>query len=102
MAESCKHGYEPSGFIKGGKSLDYLSDYQLVRKKGMENLSKDIQRSGRGSNRETRKYKPTARRVKNLIKYIYIYIIKRKVTNTSKLGIFSKTFTFINSGTHYT
>jgi hypothetical protein len=27
VASSCVHGNEPSGSIKGGKLLDYLSDY---------------------------------------------------------------------------
>jgi hypothetical protein len=26
----CEHGNEPSGSIKGGEFLDYLSDYQFL------------------------------------------------------------------------
>jgi hypothetical protein len=29
---SCKHGNEPSTSVKGEELLDYLSDYQLVKK----------------------------------------------------------------------
>jgi len=29
---SCEHGNEPSGSIKGGKFLDYLGGYQLLKK----------------------------------------------------------------------
>jgi hypothetical protein len=32
VAGSCEHGNEPSGSIKGGKFLDWLSDYQLLKK----------------------------------------------------------------------
>jgi hypothetical protein len=32
MAGSCEHGNEPSISIKGGEFLDYLSDYQLLKK----------------------------------------------------------------------
>jgi hypothetical protein len=32
MAESCEHGNESSGSIKGGKFLDHLSYHQLVKK----------------------------------------------------------------------
>jgi hypothetical protein len=28
----CEHGNEPSGFIKGGEFLDYLSDYYFLKK----------------------------------------------------------------------
>jgi hypothetical protein len=28
----CEHGYEPSGFIKGGEILKQFSDYQLLKK----------------------------------------------------------------------
>jgi hypothetical protein len=31
-ADSCKHGNEPSGSVKGGVFLEYLSDYQLLKK----------------------------------------------------------------------
>jgi len=32
LADSCKHGGKPLGSIKGGESLDHLSDYQLLKK----------------------------------------------------------------------
>jgi hypothetical protein len=32
MAGFCEHGNEPSGSIKGVEFLDYLSDYQLLKK----------------------------------------------------------------------
>jgi hypothetical protein len=32
MVGSCEHGNELLGFIKGGKFLDYMSDYQLLKK----------------------------------------------------------------------
>jgi hypothetical protein len=32
VAGSCKHSNEPLGSIKGGGFLDFLSDYQLLRK----------------------------------------------------------------------
>jgi hypothetical protein len=32
MTGSCEHGNEPSGPIKGGEFLDYLSDCQLLMK----------------------------------------------------------------------
>jgi hypothetical protein len=32
VAGSCEHGNEASGSIKGGEFLDYLSDYQFLRK----------------------------------------------------------------------
>jgi hypothetical protein len=28
---SCEHGNEPSGSIKGGEFLDYLSDYYILK-----------------------------------------------------------------------
>jgi len=31
VAGSCEHGNEPSGSKKGGKFLDYLSDYELLK-----------------------------------------------------------------------
>jgi hypothetical protein len=30
--ESCEHCKEPSGFIKGGEFLDYLSNYWLLKR----------------------------------------------------------------------
>jgi hypothetical protein len=32
VAGSCENGNEPSGSIRGGGLLDYLSDYQLLKK----------------------------------------------------------------------
>jgi hypothetical protein len=32
VTDSCEHGDGPLGFIKGGKFLDWLSDYQLLKK----------------------------------------------------------------------
>jgi hypothetical protein len=32
VAGSCEHDHEPSGSIKEGEFLDYLSDYQLLKK----------------------------------------------------------------------
>jgi hypothetical protein len=32
MKESCEHGNEPSGSIKGDKSFDQLSDHQFLKK----------------------------------------------------------------------
>jgi hypothetical protein len=32
VAGSCENGNEPSGSIKGGKFLKYLSDYKLLQK----------------------------------------------------------------------
>jgi hypothetical protein len=32
VAGCCEHGNEPSGSIKGGNLLDYLSDYKLLKK----------------------------------------------------------------------
>jgi hypothetical protein len=32
VADCCEHGNEPSGSIKCEKFLDYLSDYQLLKK----------------------------------------------------------------------
>jgi hypothetical protein len=32
VADSCEHGNEPSGFIKGGEFLERLSDYLLLMK----------------------------------------------------------------------
>jgi hypothetical protein len=31
VADSCEHGNEPSGSIKGGNFLEQLSDYQLLK-----------------------------------------------------------------------
>jgi len=36
---SCEHGDEHSGSIKGGKFLDYLSDYQLLTEDSTELVS---------------------------------------------------------------
>jgi hypothetical protein len=32
VAGSCEHGNEPSGSIKVGEFLDYLSNYQLLNR----------------------------------------------------------------------
>lgn len=32
MVGSCEHGNETSGFIKGKEFLDWLSDYQFLKK----------------------------------------------------------------------
>jgi hypothetical protein len=32
VAGCCEHGNEPSGSIKGGEFLDWLSDSQLLKK----------------------------------------------------------------------
>lgn len=32
MANSCKHGHEPTGSTKVGECLDQPSDYQLLKK----------------------------------------------------------------------
>jgi hypothetical protein len=32
VAGCCEHGNEPFGAIRGGKLLDYLSNYKLLRK----------------------------------------------------------------------
>jgi hypothetical protein len=32
VAGSCEHGNKTSGSIKGGKLLDHLDDYQLLKK----------------------------------------------------------------------
>jgi len=32
MAGFCEHGNENLGFIKGGKFIEYLSDYYLLKK----------------------------------------------------------------------
>jgi hypothetical protein len=32
VTRSCEHGNEISGSIKGGEFLDYISDYQLLKK----------------------------------------------------------------------
>jgi len=32
MTSSCEDGNEPSGSVRGGKFLDWLSDYELVKK----------------------------------------------------------------------
>jgi hypothetical protein len=31
VAGCCEHGNEPSGSIKGGELVEYLSDYQLLK-----------------------------------------------------------------------
>jgi hypothetical protein len=31
VAGSCEHGNDPSGSIKGGKILDWLSNYKLFK-----------------------------------------------------------------------
>jgi hypothetical protein len=38
-----EHGNEPSGFIKGREFLDYLSDYQLLKKDSIIDFSKTPQ-----------------------------------------------------------
>jgi hypothetical protein len=44
MADSCKHGNKPSGFIKGDKFLHYLSDYQFLKDSaaGIQLISKRV------------------------------------------------------------
>jgi hypothetical protein len=32
VAYCCEDGNEPSGYIKGRESLDYLNDYQLLKR----------------------------------------------------------------------
>jgi hypothetical protein len=32
---SCEHDSNPSGFIKGGEFLDYVSNYQLLKKESV-------------------------------------------------------------------
>jgi hypothetical protein len=32
VADSCEHDNEPSGSIKGEEFLEYLSDYQFLKK----------------------------------------------------------------------
>jgi hypothetical protein len=35
VADSCEHGNEPSGSIKGGEFYDQLSDYQFFKKESV-------------------------------------------------------------------
>jgi hypothetical protein len=32
MTDSCEHSNEPSGTIRGGEFLDWLSDYYILKK----------------------------------------------------------------------
>jgi len=39
VSGSCEHGHELSGYIKGGKFLDWSSDYELSKKVLINNLT---------------------------------------------------------------
>jgi hypothetical protein len=40
---SCKHINESSGSIKGGEILNYLSDYQLLKKAALHEVSELVE-----------------------------------------------------------